>query len=88
MSLSRPLYNLLGSYLEQLFEHPLRTKALTSCVIASSANLVSTVQAGKWRGEAGGIARLYTTLVVYDLEKRVIARQIWLHDFFRFDIWM
>ncbi|XP_053663050.1 PXMP2/4 family protein 3 [Anopheles marshallii] len=41
MSLSRPIYNLLGSYLEQLFEHPLRTKALTSCVIASSANLVS-----------------------------------------------
>ncbi|XP_041768745.1 PXMP2/4 family protein 3 [Anopheles merus] len=41
MSLSRPIYNLLGSYLEQLFEHPLRTKAITSCVIASSANLVS-----------------------------------------------
>ncbi|ETN61385.1 peroxisomal membrane protein 2, pxmp2 [Anopheles darlingi] len=41
MSLSRPLFNLLGSYLEQLFEHPLRTKAITSCVIASSANLAS-----------------------------------------------
>uniref|UniRef100_A0A182PJU1 Peroxisomal membrane protein 2 n=1 Tax=Anopheles epiroticus TaxID=199890 RepID=A0A182PJU1_9DIPT len=41
MSLSKPIYNLLGSYLEQLFEHPLRTKAITSCVIASSANLVS-----------------------------------------------
>ncbi|XP_058053964.1 PXMP2/4 family protein 3 [Anopheles bellator] len=46
MSLSRPIYNLLGSYLEQLFEHPIRTKAITSCVIASSANLVSQKLAG------------------------------------------
>ncbi|XP_053674814.1 PXMP2/4 family protein 3 [Anopheles nili] len=46
MSLSKPIYTLLGSYLEQLFEHPLRTKALTSCVIASSANLVSQKLAG------------------------------------------
>ncbi|XP_035786002.1 peroxisomal membrane protein 2-like [Anopheles albimanus] len=46
MSLSRPIFNLLGSYLEQLFEHPLRTKAITSCVIASSANLASQKLAG------------------------------------------
>jgi len=41
MALSRPIYNLLGIYFEQLFNHPLRTKSITSCVIATSANYAS-----------------------------------------------
>lgn len=56
MSLSKPIYNLLGSYLEQLFEHPLRTKAITSCVIASSANVVSQ--------KLGGVKQLNTESVL------------------------
>jgi len=41
MALSRPIYNLLGIYFEQLFNHPLRTKSITSCVLATSANYAS-----------------------------------------------
>lgn len=68
MSLSKPLFDALSFYLEQLFMHPLRTKSITrfvtanlfpieiyqllsiflffsflfrSCVLASSANVVS-----------------------------------------------
>ncbi|XP_058464121.1 PXMP2/4 family protein 3 [Malaya genurostris] len=44
--LSKPIYGLLGSYFEQLFNHPVRTKAITSCVIATSANLCSQKIAG------------------------------------------
>uniref|UniRef100_U5ENI4 Putative conserved plasma membrane protein n=1 Tax=Corethrella appendiculata TaxID=1370023 RepID=U5ENI4_9DIPT len=46
MSLSKPIYNLLGAYFEQLFNHPIRTKALTSCVIATTANYTSQKIAG------------------------------------------
>lgn len=46
MSLSKPFYSLLGSYFEQLFNHPVRTKAITSCVIATSANYCSQKIAG------------------------------------------
>ncbi|CAD7080833.1 unnamed protein product [Hermetia illucens] len=41
MSLSKPVYNLLGVYFEQLFNHPIRTKSITSCVIATTANYTS-----------------------------------------------
>lgn len=41
MVLSKPFYTLLGAYFEQLFNHPVRTKAITSCVIATSANYCS-----------------------------------------------
>ncbi|XP_037940190.1 peroxisomal membrane protein 2 [Teleopsis dalmanni] len=37
MSLSKPIYSLLGVYLEQLFNHPVRTKSVTSGVLAASA---------------------------------------------------
>ncbi|XP_065086665.1 PXMP2/4 family protein 3 [Ochlerotatus camptorhynchus] len=46
MSLSKPFYSLLGAYFEQLFNHPVRTKAITSCVIATSANYCSQKIAG------------------------------------------
>uniref|UniRef100_A0A6M2DDT3 Putative conserved plasma membrane protein n=1 Tax=Xenopsylla cheopis TaxID=163159 RepID=A0A6M2DDT3_XENCH len=46
MSLSKPIYNFLGWYFEQLFNYPLATKSLSSCVIASSGNLASQLVAG------------------------------------------
>ncbi|XP_055624354.1 PXMP2/4 family protein 3 [Toxorhynchites rutilus septentrionalis] len=60
MSLSKPVYNLLGAYFEQLFNHPVRTKAVTSCVIATSANFCSQ--------KIGGCKKVNTdTLVAYGL---------------------
>ncbi|KAK9746076.1 Mpv17 / PMP22 family [Popillia japonica] len=47
MIFSKPLYNFLGFYFEQLFNHPLRTKAITSCVIATAANLASQYIEGR-----------------------------------------
>ncbi|XP_066599902.1 PXMP2/4 family protein 3 [Prorops nasuta] len=44
MALSKPsqmFYNLAAAYFDQLYTHPLRTKALTSCVIAALGNYVS-----------------------------------------------
>ncbi|XP_077288954.1 peroxisomal membrane protein 2 [Arctopsyche grandis] len=49
MSLSKPLLNVLGSYLQNLYLHPIRTKSLTSCVIAASANLSSQLVSGERR---------------------------------------
>ncbi|XP_044733915.1 peroxisomal membrane protein 2-like [Chrysoperla carnea] len=46
MALSRPLYDLLGSYLMQLYSNPIRTKSITSCVIATSGNLVAQYISG------------------------------------------
>ncbi|KAH8395276.1 hypothetical protein KR222_005218, partial [Zaprionus bogoriensis] len=46
MSLSKPLYSLIGSYLEQLFNHPVRTKSITACLLATSANVTSQRIAG------------------------------------------
>ncbi|XP_067642674.1 peroxisomal membrane protein 2 [Eurosta solidaginis] len=46
MSLSKPIYSLLGVYLEQLFNHPVRTKSITSSVLAASANYTSQRIAG------------------------------------------
>ncbi|XP_017487288.1 PREDICTED: peroxisomal membrane protein 2 [Rhagoletis zephyria] len=46
MSLSKPVYSLLGVYLEQLFNHPVRTKSITSSVLAASANYTAQRIAG------------------------------------------
>lgn len=46
MALSRPIYSLLGAYFEQLFAHPIRTKSITSAVIATSANYASQRMSG------------------------------------------
>nr|NP_001303378.1 uncharacterized protein Dmel_CG7970, isoform C [Drosophila melanogaster]ALI30450.1 uncharacterized protein Dmel_CG7970, isoform C [Drosophila melanogaster] len=46
MVLSKPLYSLFGTYLEQLFNHPVRTKSITACVLATSANVTSQRLAG------------------------------------------
>lgn len=49
MSLSKPtniMYNLIGAYLEQLYSSPLRTKAVTSCIIAALGNMTSQKLSG------------------------------------------
>ncbi|XP_037818265.1 peroxisomal membrane protein 2 [Lucilia sericata] len=47
MSLSRPVYSLLGVYLEQLFNHPVRTKSITASALAASANYTSQRMSGQ-----------------------------------------
>lgn len=47
MSLSKPIYSLLGVYLEQLFNHPVRTKSITSSALAASANYTAQRIAGQ-----------------------------------------
>lgn len=60
MVLSKPFYTLLGAYFEQLFNHPVRTKSITSCVIATSANYCSQ--------KIAGVKKINTdTLVAYGL---------------------
>ncbi|XP_011694926.1 PREDICTED: PXMP2/4 family protein 3 isoform X2 [Wasmannia auropunctata] len=49
MSLSKPtniLYNLVGAYLQRLYTSPLRTKAITSCIIAALGNVASQKLSG------------------------------------------
>jgi len=47
MALSRPLYNFLGFYFEQLFNHPIRTKSVTSSVIATAGAITSQKISGQ-----------------------------------------
>ncbi|XP_012536866.1 peroxisomal membrane protein 2 [Monomorium pharaonis] len=52
MSLSKPtniMYNLIGAYLQRLYISPLRTKAITSCIIAALGNVVSQKLSGAKR---------------------------------------
>ncbi|XP_018563171.1 peroxisomal membrane protein 2 [Anoplophora glabripennis] len=46
MVLSKPLINALSFYFGQLYEHPLRTKAISCCVIATAGNYASQRIAG------------------------------------------
>ncbi|XP_011645170.1 PXMP2/4 family protein 3 [Pogonomyrmex barbatus] len=49
MSLSKPtsiMYNLISAYLQRLYSSPLKTKAITSCVIAALGNVVSQKLSG------------------------------------------
>jgi hypothetical protein len=46
MVLSKPIYNALGFYFEQLFNNPIRTKSVTCCVIATAGNYASQCIAG------------------------------------------
>lgn len=47
MVLSKPIYNFLGFYFDQLFNHPIRTKAISCCIIATAGNLTSQYVSGK-----------------------------------------
>lgn len=47
MALSRPVYNFLGFYFEQLFNHPVRTKSITSSIVATSGTIASQVLSGQ-----------------------------------------
>ncbi|XP_011873851.1 PREDICTED: PXMP2/4 family protein 3 [Vollenhovia emeryi] len=49
MSLSKPTslaYSLIGAYLERLYSSPVRTKAITSCIIAALGNVASQKLSG------------------------------------------
>ncbi|KAG5896914.1 hypothetical protein JTB14_028142 [Gonioctena quinquepunctata] len=46
MVLSKPLIDALSFYFGQLYEHPLRTKAITCCAIATAGNYASQRLAG------------------------------------------
>ncbi|KDR20079.1 Peroxisomal membrane protein 2 [Zootermopsis nevadensis] len=46
MSLSKPVFNFLGFYFEQLHTNPVKTKSITSCVIATLGNLTSQYLSG------------------------------------------
>ncbi|EFN88336.1 PXMP2/4 family protein 3 [Harpegnathos saltator] len=52
MALSKPtdfMYKLVGAYLERLYTNPLRTKAITSCILSSLANILSQKLSGAKR---------------------------------------
>ncbi|XP_013195203.1 peroxisomal membrane protein 2 [Amyelois transitella] len=46
MSLSKPIMNLLASYLQNLYLHPIKTKSITSCVLGTTGSIVSQLLAG------------------------------------------
>ncbi|GLV41902.1 uncharacterized protein CBL_00364 [Carabus blaptoides fortunei] len=46
MSLSKPIMSLVGKYLEQLYIHPIRTRAISSASIAICGNVVSQYLSG------------------------------------------
>lgn len=49
MSLSKPsniIYSLIGAYFQRLYTSPLKTKAITSCIIAALGNIASQKLAG------------------------------------------
>lgn len=46
MSLSKPIYSFLGFYFEQLWSNPIRTKMITSSIIASGGAFTSQQIAG------------------------------------------
>lgn len=47
MSLSKPIINLVASYLQNLYIHPIKTKALTSCVVGSAGSIASQLVSGE-----------------------------------------
>ncbi|KAB0795609.1 hypothetical protein PPYR_12448 [Photinus pyralis] len=46
MILSKPLYDFLGFYFEQLYYHPVKTKAISCCIVAAAGNLASQYISG------------------------------------------
>lgn len=41
MALTKPVYNFLGFYFENLHSHPLLTKSITSAILSAGANYIS-----------------------------------------------
>ncbi|XP_072944013.1 peroxisomal membrane protein 2 [Epargyreus clarus] len=46
MALSKPIMNLVASYLQNLYLHPIKTKAITSCVVGAAGSAASQLVAG------------------------------------------
>ncbi|CAG5051245.1 unnamed protein product [Parnassius apollo] len=47
MALSKPIMNLVAAYLQNLYLHPIKTKAITSCVVGSAGSIASQLVAGQ-----------------------------------------
>ncbi|XP_046965313.1 peroxisomal membrane protein 2 [Vanessa cardui] len=47
MSLSKPIMNLVASYLQNLYIHPIKTKSITSCVVGSAGSIASQIISGQ-----------------------------------------
>ncbi|KAG6449440.1 PXMP2/4 family protein 3 [Manduca sexta] len=47
MALSKPIMNLVASYLQNLYLHPIKTKAITSCVVGTAGSVASQLVAGE-----------------------------------------
>lgn len=47
MSLSKPIINLMTTYLQNLYLHPIKTKAITSCVVGTAGSIASQLVAGE-----------------------------------------
>lgn len=47
MALSKPIMNFVASYLQNLYLHPIKTKAVTSCIVGSAGSLASQLVAGQ-----------------------------------------
>ncbi|CAD0196995.1 unnamed protein product [Chrysodeixis includens] len=46
MALSKPIMNLMASYLQNLYLNPIKTKAITSCVVGTAGSIASQLVAG------------------------------------------
>lgn len=76
MVLSKPIANILSFYFGQLFEHPLRTKAITCSVIATAGNYAS-------QKLSGDKALNYHSLLAYGLYGLIFGGTI-PHYFYNF----
>lgn len=47
MSLSKPIMNLIATYLQNLYLHPIKTKAITSCIVGTAGSVASQLVAGE-----------------------------------------
>ncbi|CAH4037174.1 peroxisomal membrane protein 2 [Pieris brassicae] len=47
MALSKPIMNLVASYLQNLYLHPIKTKSISSCVVGCAGSIASQVVAGE-----------------------------------------
>nr|CAH7738295.1 unnamed protein product [Callosobruchus chinensis] len=79
MSLSKPVINALSFYFGQLFEHPVRTKAITCAIIATTGNLAS-------QKLSGAKALDYQSILAYGIYGLAVGGTI-PHYFYSFLDW-
>ncbi|CAH1991639.1 unnamed protein product [Acanthoscelides obtectus] len=79
MALSKPVISALSFYFGQLFEHPVRTKAITCAIIATTGNLAS-------QKISGSKALDFHSLLAYGIYGLVVGGTI-PHYFYNFLDW-